>query len=104
LFLPVYRIFGSEELSSKGKAISELIPKPFLLINSEQAEKSGFKENEKYELNLDGKSFQLILKLDNKMPLGIAGISVDLPGMPFLELPIKSELVLANIHETLNES
>jgi len=103
LFIPVHLIFGSEELSSKGKTISELIPEPFLLINSKEIEKAGIRENEKYQVKLNGQTLQLTIKTDNELPQGIAGISVDLPGMPYLELPMKGKPDKTGINDQINK-
>ena len=38
LFVPLFHIFGSEELSSMSPAIAELSPKPYLALNEDDAQ------------------------------------------------------------------
>ena len=87
MIVPVYQIFGSEELSSKGTAIAKRIASPFLLMNNRDAEGSGIKENDLITLLVSDKTIEVTLKIDESIPAGIAGLSAGLPGMPFLELP-----------------
>lgn len=93
LFLTVYQIFGSEELSSGAPAIAERIPKPFVLINPKDAERIGKHENDLITLNILQKSIEVNVKLDKCLPLGIAGVSAGLPGMPFVDLPAWGKFV-----------
>jgi NADH-quinone oxidoreductase subunit G len=87
LFIPVYRIFGSEELSSNGKAIAELIPKPFVLMNAREADKLKVNDNELYNVIIKQKIVNVQVKTDNSVPDGVACLSCLLPGMPYVELP-----------------
>jgi len=43
------------------------------MINSRDAEKTGIKGNEKYQVKLNGQTVQLRIKVDNQLPPGIAG-------------------------------
>ncbi|HEY3373129.1 MAG TPA: NADH-quinone oxidoreductase subunit NuoG [Prolixibacteraceae bacterium] len=92
LILPVYQIFGSEELSAMAPAIAERIPKPFILMNRKDAvgfvlNKSGF-----LTLKIAQKSMEVSLRTDDSLPAGMVGLSVNLPGMQFVELPGFGEL------------
>jgi NADH-quinone oxidoreductase subunit G len=87
LFIPVYRIFGSEELSSNGQAIAELIPKPFVLMNAREADKLKVNDNELYNVIIKQNIVNVQVKTDNSVPDGMAGLSCLLPGMPYMELP-----------------
>jgi NADH-quinone oxidoreductase subunit G len=87
LVVPAYRIFGSEELSSKSSPVVSRIVGPFVYLNKTDSEGIGGKENDKVEISLSGKTIEVKLKIDNSLPDGIATVSVGLPGMPFLDLP-----------------
>jgi NADH-quinone oxidoreductase subunit G len=87
LIIPVYRIFGSEELSSGSQAIVERIEAPFILMNPADAQAIGGKNNDLINLALSGKIMELKLKIEKSIPPGIAGLSVGLPGMTYFELP-----------------
>jgi len=85
--VPVYHIFGSEELSSKGKAIGERIPERKIYMNEVDAKSIKMIDNQSVQLDISGKILQSKIKINNSFPKGIIGISYNLPGMPFLSLP-----------------
>jgi NADH-quinone oxidoreductase subunit G len=91
-FVPVFEIFGSEELSSAGSAISQRIKGPFVFINQKYAENNGIAENETIRLKLSGLEINIKVKIENSLPAGIAGLSVNLPGMPFVDLPASGKV------------
>jgi len=87
LIVPVYLIFGSEELSSIAPAIAERIPKPFVLMNRNNAEGIVINEGKLLTLEIDQIKIEVLLRIDENLPDGIIGLSVNLPGMEFIELP-----------------
>ncbi len=92
LVVPVWQIFGSEELSRLGEAIEHRISKPFIIINGSEIQKSGITQNEIYQLQVNNNLIDVIVKIDNSVPDGIAGISYGIPGVPFLNLPAPGKL------------
>lgn len=91
-FIPVYRIFGSEELSSAGPSISERIEKPFVSVNEKDAVISGIKENDQIQIDLSGTKLLAEVKIDNSLPHGTAGLTVNLPGMQFIDVPASGKI------------
>lgn len=87
LILPVYQIFGSEELSSKGRTIAGQVPQPFILISGTDALRIGKKEKDQVKLTLNQKIIEAEIRIEDGIPPGIAGLSVGLPGMQFLDMP-----------------
>jgi NADH-quinone oxidoreductase subunit G len=85
--IPVFRIFGSEELSSAGPAIGKRIEEPFVYLNMEDAEKLGVSESDLVQLEISKIKIKIKVKIENSLLHGIAGISVNLPGMQFADLP-----------------
>jgi NADH-quinone oxidoreductase subunit G len=85
--VPVYQIFGSEELSSTTSAISQRIPEPFLFLNQKDLEISGIKDGDLVQLEIAGNKLKLKVKTENSLQQGIAGLYVNLPGMNFITLP-----------------
>jgi NADH-quinone oxidoreductase subunit G len=85
--IPVYQIFGSEELSSEASAISQRIQEPFLFLNQKDAEILSIKDGELIQLNVKGSKLKIRVKIENGRQQGIAGLSVNLPGMEFIDLP-----------------
>lgn len=101
LIIPTHQIFGSEELSSKGSAISERVPFPFMIINPIEFEKMGINKTDTYNVKLNGQSVQLKIKTNSGLPMGIAGISTHFLGMPYLDLPMKGTLEISSINDKL---
>lgn len=88
LIVPVYTIFGSEEMSSKSPAVASRIEGPFILMNESDSVEVGLKENDIVKLSVSRHTIEIKLKFENSLPAGIAGLTVGLPGMPFIELPV----------------
>lgn len=82
--VPIYRIFGSEELSSRCTAITELICTPFLEINPRDATRIGVRQGDTISTDLDATSITLRIVIDPKIKAGMAAISAGLPGMPYI--------------------
>jgi NADH-quinone oxidoreductase subunit G len=92
LLVPVWQIFGSEELSSLGEAISNRTSTPFIIINESETERSGLRQKEMCELQVNNMIFSIAVRIDNSVPDGVAGIAQGLRGVPFLSLPVKGKL------------
>jgi len=82
--VPVFQIFGSEELSSVGTAISQRIKKPFVLMNQKDADILKIKSGDLVELEIGKIKLSVEAKIDKGVLEGLAGLSVNLPGMPFI--------------------
>jgi len=95
LVIPVYLIFGSDELSSAASAISKRIPEPFLSLNLKDAERSGIRNGDLIQIKIEETKIKIKVKTGNDLPQGIAGLSVNLPGMQFINLPCRG-----TIHKT----
>ena len=87
LVVAVYQIFGSGELSSGSRTLATRIPQPFVYMNSRDMETTGVQPDDGVEFILSGKTTKVILRCDNTIPEGIAGMSAGFPGMPCFELP-----------------
>lgn len=74
LALPLYHIFGSDELSAQSPAIRERIPKPYIALNDKDGEKAGFAEGSMLEVFYNGASHQLPVVLKTDLPQGIVGL------------------------------
>lgn len=86
LIVPVYQIFGSEELSSEGATMRQRIRKPFLLMNQKDADSINSKDGDTIEAQIGKIKVVVAVKIDNSLVDGVAGISVSLPGMPFIDI------------------
>ncbi len=87
LVLPLYQVFGSEELSSNAPAIAERIPSPFIILNPEDAKNLDSAEGDMLRLRIGSVEFRLKLSLRPGIPSGCALISAGLPGMQYAAIP-----------------
>ncbi|WP_242917679.1 NADH-quinone oxidoreductase subunit NuoG [Pontibacter liquoris] len=85
--VPLYHIFGSEELSSQSPSIMERIPAPYVALNPADAERMKLEEGQLLSFSIEGQRYQLPVKINLTIPGGTAGIPQGLPGIPFAELP-----------------
>jgi NADH-quinone oxidoreductase subunit G len=92
LIVPVYKIFGSEELSSASYAISQRIPEPCLFLNQKDSEISGVKDGDMINLEIAKREFKIKVKTENSLRNDLAGLTVNLPGMQFIDLPCHGKL------------
>jgi NADH-quinone oxidoreductase subunit G len=95
-FIPVHRIFGSEELSSEGQSIAERIPEPFVLLNKKEADRLNLIDKELCEFEIGQLTVHATIMLDEHVPDGLAGLSYLLPGMPHIDLPCWGMVIRRN--------
>jgi NADH-quinone oxidoreductase subunit G len=84
LVVPLYHIFGSEEVSRSAPAIAELSPEPYVSINPEDASRLGG------EVELFGR--HLPVKVAADLAPGQAGVPAGVPPFAGLELPVRSRI------------
>jgi NADH-quinone oxidoreductase subunit G len=82
LAIPLYHIFGSEELSSMSPPIKERSPGPYLALKTAVAEQLGVEEGEAVRIDLLGRSLHLPARLVDSLPENTVGLPVGLPGIP----------------------
>jgi NADH-quinone oxidoreductase subunit G len=87
LVVPLYHIYGSEELSRKAPAVAELVPKPYLALNPQDAAALKVGENELVELTLNGSAHRLPVKLLAHLARGVAVIPAGVADLPAMVLP-----------------
>lgn len=84
LVVPIKQIFGSEELSSKAKALSERIVESFALLNEDEISSLGLLEGDLLNISSMGELVKLKLKAENGFPKGVIGITDGMSGQPFI--------------------
>ena len=87
IIVPVYQIFGSEELSSESSSVKQRIKEPFVYLNIKDSELLGVKETDIVQLEVFDIQLKAEVKIENSMKQGIAGLSVNLSVMKFIDLP-----------------
>lgn len=92
LAVPVYYVFGSEELSVLSPGIAGLCPAPYIALNTLDAQIYRFKEGQIVGISLSGFDLRLPVRIDNSLAPGVAGIPVGIPGLAGIILPVWGEL------------
>ena len=87
LIVPLYHIFGSEELSVLAAGIAERAPHVYIAINDEDAVRLAVNDGDQVELNLRGNTYSVPVRSRPAVPKGVAGLPVGLRESPILDLP-----------------
>ncbi len=92
LVVPMYHIFGSEELSTKSENISQLVPQPYALINLRQGAQLKLKENDKILLQINSMHLELTVRFSDSLPVDTIGYPLGLKYLPYLNLPAPGKI------------
>lgn len=84
LLVPVYHVFGSEELSREAPAVASLAPGPYLALSPEDAKALG---EDTAEVSIGGKTHRLPVLVISGLPEGVAGVPAGIPPFTGLSLP-----------------
>jgi NADH-quinone oxidoreductase subunit G len=91
LLVPLYPIFGSEELSSLSRAIRQVATRPHVAMHPEDAARLGVTEGG--EVNVEGQ--RVPVKVDPGLARGCAGITAGMAPFEGLRLPAWSRITRA---------
>ncbi|GEO05178.1 NADH-quinone oxidoreductase subunit G [Adhaeribacter aerolatus] len=93
LFLvPLYHIFGSEELSIISPGIAERAPDPYVAICTEDARAFQLEAGKVLEFAVNKQIFRLPVKINDDITKGTAGLPLGLPGVPYEEIPAWAQI------------
>jgi NADH-quinone oxidoreductase subunit G len=92
LLIPLFHIFGSEELSRHAEGISQLLPRPYLALNPVEASLVGVKAGERIKIVVEDAQFELEVMLRADLPRGLAGLPAGLPPFEGVQLPVFCKL------------
>ncbi len=92
LLVPLYHVFGSEELSSQAPAVAQLAPKPYVALSAADAERLQVQEGAQVEVTLAGTAQKLPVVVQPDLPRGIAGIPAGLVPVEGAGLPVWSKV------------
>jgi NADH-quinone oxidoreductase subunit G len=82
LLLPMYHIFGSDELSLSAPGIAELRAKPHVAVKADE-----FTENQEVEISYSGNTFRLPVRIRPDIPPGVALLSVGMAPLAGITKP-----------------
>ena len=74
--VPLYHLFGSEEMSSKAAPIQGRIVSPYIALNSTDIEQLGIKEDDTLTLTFNGQEHLLAIRSDIGLAKGQIGLPV----------------------------
>jgi NADH-quinone oxidoreductase subunit G len=87
VLVPLYHLFGSEELSAHSPEIREISPEPYLGLNPDDAKDLGIEnDGTVVEIVLDSGPLILPVKLVAGLYRGVAGLPMGLPGSGWVDL------------------
>ncbi len=92
LIVPLYHVFGSEELSILSPGVKQLSPKPYIAMNDEHAKGAGLQAEDMVELAIGGASYRAALQIRPDLPVGIAGVPVGVDLFAGIQLPAWSKI------------
>lgn len=92
LLIPLYHIFGSDELSVHTPAVAERMPAPYIMLCPEDAQRYQVAENHQLQIAIDGHPYTLTVKLNPAMQKGIAGVPAGMPGIGISETPVIAKI------------
>jgi NADH-quinone oxidoreductase subunit G len=95
LLIPIFHIFGSEELSRHAQGLSQLVPRPYVALHPVEAALLEVKAGERIKVAVESYLFELEVMLRADLPRGVAGLPAGLPPMEGLALPAIGKLVPA---------
>ncbi len=87
LLVPLYHIFGSEELSVFSPGIRQLAPSPYLALSPSDAAGLNITAGGLVELQTPAGFIRLPVRLIDALPAGVAGVPVCLPGLEGIVSP-----------------
>ncbi len=87
LLVPLFHVFGSEELSMLSPAIAEAAPEPYVGLSPEDADRLGLRDGNTVAVRWDETELTLPAKIMDDLPGGLAGLPHGLPGLSGFVLP-----------------
>ena len=99
LAVPLYHVFGSEELSLSSPAIAMVSPKRYLALCPDDAAHLDINEGEVVEIVAGTASYKFPAVIRPDFPRGVAGIPYNLPGTRGIDLPQWFRIKKADGHD-----
>lgn len=93
LIVPSYKIFGSEELSSRAPSICELSADPLIEVNPEQVTDLKVNDAGTVEVAFSNTSYYLTVKINPSVPRGLAVVPMGLDGLQWDGIPVWRKLL-----------
>jgi NADH-quinone oxidoreductase subunit G len=79
--LPCFHIFGSDELSQYAPGIVQLVPEPYIALNSVDGALLGLESGEAASVTVGNAVYEITLSLRHDVPRGVALIPAGIPNV-----------------------
>lgn len=80
--VPLWRLFGSEELSQRSEVFAQRAAPAEVVLHPEDAQKLGLQAGQSVTLHASGVGLTLPLRLSDTLTQGLVGLPVGMPGIP----------------------
>jgi NADH-quinone oxidoreductase subunit G len=97
LIIPIFHIFGSEELSRYAHGLSQLVPAAYIALHPSDASRLGATAGDEIRVNIRDSSFELPLILRDDLPRGTAGLPAGLVSIGGMRSPLLAQLAPAKV-------
>lgn len=94
LLLPLFTVFGSDELSNRSPAIVERIAQPSLSLHPSDGTRLGLQEHSVIDLAFQGATYRLAVHFEPSTPVGTVGLSL-VPDVSGVSVPAWVDLCAA---------
>jgi NADH-quinone oxidoreductase subunit G len=74
LIVALHHIFGSDEQSNKSQSVAQRIPKPYVMVNANDAVNLKLKEGANLNFEVDKHVYSLPVKISADIPTGVGGV------------------------------
>ncbi|MDQ8037306.1 MAG: NADH-quinone oxidoreductase subunit NuoG [Pedobacter sp.] len=79
--LPLYHLFGSEEMSSRAKPVQQRIAAPYVALSAADAGRLGLADGKKASVKIGDELLELDVRVSTTLPVGTLGLPVGLTGV-----------------------
>lgn len=93
--VPLPHIFGSDEASVRSESVQGRSPRPYIALNSIDAQHIQASEGDILQVRIAGQIFDLSVVRKDEIPEGLAGIPYNLPSLSGIAWPAKGVLTKA---------
>lgn len=80
--LPLYHLFGSEELSSRAAPVQERIPAAYVALSAADAQRLGLADGGKASVKIGDALLELAVRVSATLPAGTAGLPAGVVAVP----------------------